>query len=163
MPSKYTITPEFIERFHRKTDNSGGPGACWLWRGSIGSRGYGAIRVGSQMALAHRIAYLVAHGTLPDDLQVCHECDNRLCVNPAHLWLGTNNDNVADMWAKGRHPGITPRRGALNVNAKLTEADIRAIRHAYAEGGRQAVATAYGISYQNLWAIVTRRTWKHVD
>jgi len=86
---------------------------CHLWTGLEGGAGYGHFRMGGQngaMVGAHRIAYEIERGPIPDGLFVCHKCDTPLCVNPAHLFLGTHADNMADMRAKGRHAGPFKRK-----------------------------------------------------
>jgi hypothetical protein len=93
------------QRFWRKVDKAG-PNECWLWKGTLSEpNGYGLISNGHNKPWlrAHRVSWQLANGRDPGDLFVCHSCDNRTCVNPAHLWLGTNTDNLKDMVAKGRH------------------------------------------------------------
>ena len=75
---------------------------CWEWHGTLRADGYGQIRIGASNVLAHRLAWQLAVGPIPDDLCVLHRCDNPPCVNPDHLWLGTHADNMHDMFAKGR-------------------------------------------------------------
>jgi hypothetical protein len=88
-------------RFWSKVDRSGGPTACWPWIAG-GRHGYGAFSIADRPYPAHRIALLMSGAALGDDQLACHRCDNPPCCNPAHLFPGTNADNVADMWAKGR-------------------------------------------------------------
>jgi hypothetical protein len=95
-----------IERFYPKISiNKNG---CWIWTGKVQSKGYGELSTGSWKTSnrvvyrAHRLSYLIHVGDIPEGMHVCHTCDVRLCVNPDHLWVGTNHDNVLDCHAKGR-------------------------------------------------------------
>lgn len=92
-----------------------GPGAeCWEWRGSRLAGGYGVFLVERKQLGAHRYAWIVAQGAIPDGLHVLHTCDNRGCVNPAHLFLGTHRDNMDDCTRKGRRPS-GPRHWSARV------------------------------------------------
>jgi hypothetical protein len=88
-----------VDRFWEKVDKSGD---CWLWTGHRGCKGYGAAWAEGRHQAAHRVSWELAFGAIPDGLHVLHHCDNPPCVNPDHLWLGTNSDNQRDCVAKGR-------------------------------------------------------------
>lgn len=147
---------------------------CWEWAAATGTSGYGRFRLHGDVIWAHRYAYEAEVGPIPAGLFVCHRCDNRACVNPAHLFLGTNDENMADMRAKGRSatgdrngswtsPARRPR-GARNGAARIDERDTVAIRHLRSSGVRQLdVAGRFGISQSTVSRISARKTWTHVD
>jgi hypothetical protein len=88
------------ERFFKKVNKTD---SCWLWTGALSSRGYGSFRVDGKTISTHRLSYSWFKGEVPEGIFVCHTCDIPACVNPDHLWLGTNSDNMQDMIAKDRH------------------------------------------------------------
>lgn len=140
-------------RFKKYVDHSAGPNGCWIWTGSKSSTGYGHIKINRATVKAHRLSYMLAHGPIPDGLCVLHRCDVPLCVNPAHLFLGTNADNVRDRNAKGRARG----------NAKLTVAAVRDIRSRFAEGASMVrLASEYGVDRAAIRDAITGATWAHV-
>jgi len=156
-------------RFWRKVNGNGltvshvaNLGACWMWIGSPVSSGYGRMWVDGRPLLAHRISYEIHNGVEPGSLFVCHRCDVKLCVNPEHLFLGTQTDNARDMVAKGRNRPWPPGEG--HHLAKLTEADVRSIRDQYAAGGvsQRALARRFGVAQSNIGLVISRRTWTHV-
>ena len=133
---------------------------CILWRGRIDPKGYGRIRIGGragQLRTAHRVAWEVENGPIPAGMNVCHKCDVRNCINPGHLFLGTQADNIADMVKKkrDRHP-----RGSVHGRAKLTEADIYAIRAS--AGVQQDIADLYGVEQATISSIKRRKIWRHL-
>lgn len=134
---------------------------CWIWQGFTNDKGYGMgiQRPGLKQGLAHRQAWSFANGPIPNGLHVLHHCDVPACVNPAHLFVGTQADNVADMVAKGRsrHP-----RGEQQGGSKLTEADVRAIRVAPASVGLGQLARRYRVGTSTIHDARTGKTWMHV-
>jgi hypothetical protein len=146
------------ERFNAQwvgEPNSG----CWLWTGGISANGYGAIYSEGKQCGAHRVAYELHCGPIAVGLHVCHRCDVRSCVNPDHLFLGTIRDNNADMVAKGRNRYV-PLRGSANGSAKLTDADVRAIRAS--QRGQVATARAFGVAPSLISRIRQRKSWSHI-
>ena len=148
-----------MNRFWSKVAKRG-DGDCWLWVASRTNSGYGRFRYQDKMQSAHRFAYRYLVGPIPDGMYVCHCCDNKLCVNPDHLFLGTAVDNVHDMDAKGRRAN---RKGIAHSMAKLTEVDVLEIRRRVAFGETQAtVAKDYRISESSISFIVKRQRWTHI-
>ncbi len=140
-------------------------GKCLLYVGSRDRDGYGRVlrvAISRSPFQAHRYAWLLTHGELPAGKVVMHTCDNPPCVEPTHLVLGTQGDNIADRDAKGRHhPGRM--LGEAHPSHKLTDELVLEIRHLYAEGfASRAIAFEYGVSYGTVWQIVNRRTWTHL-
>ena len=131
---------------------------CIEWTGAT-SNGYGNINVGNnKWKLAHRVAWELEHGAIEDGLWVLHSCDNPLCVNVRHLFLGTHADNMKDMSLKKRN-----RRGINHHWAKLFDDSIRDIRTRRASGeSRKLIAEMYGISPGHVTRIVNREAWSHV-
>ena len=145
------------ERFWSRVD-VGEPDECWEWKAARIKAGYGAMRFkGGLVCRAHRISWTIANNReIPDGLVVCHSCDNRACVNPSHLWVGTRADNSRDMVNKNRS-----RRGEHHGLAKLTEQDVIQIRSLYAESKHtmQRLADMFGVSLTQIHLIVHNGVW----
>lgn len=140
---------------------------CWLWTGATLPNGYGHMNIGTTHWYPHRYAWTITNGPIPDGLFVCHDCpsgDNPLCCRPDHLFLGTNTDNVRDMWKKGRGKHTPFRKGAGHILAKLDDERVRALRREYASGRTSyaLLAAQYAISVPTVASVVNRKTWKHI-
>jgi hypothetical protein len=122
------LNPSLLRNFWKKVEKTDN---CWNWLASVNHHGYGQINSGHKFIYkAHRLSWLIHFGAIPDKLLVMHKCDNRRCVNPEHLMLGTASDNTKDMVSKNRAKGKS-RPGELNPNAKLTNAQVLEIRSLY--------------------------------
>lgn len=133
---------------------------CWEWQASLNTNGYGQFRFRNRPQQAHRVSWVLHHGEIPAGLYVLHKCDNPLCINPDHLFLGTQAENIADAMSKDRWR--TPRPvGESHGNAVMTEDDVRAIR-ASSEPSRR-IAKRYGVTQSAIQHIRKRRSWQHVE
>jgi hypothetical protein len=133
---------------------------CWKWLGRLSPSGYGRFMTQGKTVTASRYFYEISIGPIPEGLFVCHKCDNRACVNPEHLFLGTKKDNAQDCIAKGRH---RPTRGVDRPAAKLTEEKVREIRRLYRKGDGSYLAWQFGVSASVINSIVARKAWRHVE
>jgi len=133
---------------------------CWEWQGYIGRNGYGQVQVrseafGGSSLKAHRVAFTVWNGPIPDDLLVCHRCDNRCCINPAHLFLGTAKENTADMVSKGRTRKSGFPRPTLR---KLSREQVEMIR--VDPRTHRTIAASYGVAPRVIAALLSGVTYK---
>lgn len=136
---------------------------CWVWTGAINSQGRPNFGVASYVTdLAHRVAWALVIGRIPEGMLVCHKCDNELCVRPSHLFLGTYLDNNRDRHSKGRDGDHT---GENNGRAKLTEERVKEIRDLYTNGrlSQEAIARRFGIKQVAVSRIVRRVSWKCLE
>lgn len=159
-----TMTVAELRRFWKKVDKRG-PDECWPWIGHImPETGYGQVGIRYEIFLAHRASFVIDGGTVPEGLFVLHRCDNRACVNPEHLFTGTQLDNMRDMIQKGRANHTKNLKGEAVSNSKLTEDQVREIRRLNAEEGLGArrLAKRFGVSSTNITFILQRRAWAHV-
>lgn len=135
-------------------------GNCWMWCGQAMTGGYGIYGKKSRRRGAHRMSWEYTYGEIPDGMYVCHKCDNKLCVNPDHLFLGTAEDNVRDYIKKGLRKG---HRGERSPTSKLTEKDVVSIRTEYASGATlQQLSDKYGVHATTVASVVHGRSWRHI-
>lgn len=153
------LTEKTIRNFWKKVDQSGD---CWIWTGGKNEKGYGHFNVRRKYCAAHRFSWILNKGAIPEGLHVLHDCpggDNPSCVNPDHLWLGTNLDNVLDKEEKGR--GNQPA-GERNCKAKLSESQVLEIRRLSESVSRKSLAETYGVTTATICGIILRQIWKHI-
>lgn len=141
-------------RFWAKVARAG-PENCWIWTAYRLPDGYGQFRIEGRTVRAHRFSYELSVGPIPNGLCVLHHCDNPPCVNPAHLWIGTQIDNLRDRDAKWRQA-----RGRHHGRAKLTEKDVQKIR--LDNRTAQIIAADYGVSGVAISLIKNRQRWAHL-
>jgi len=152
------------ERYAAQIDRDTSPHGCHLWLGAL-TNGYGKINVDGRMYRAHRVAWELAHGPIPDGYFICHNCpggDNRRCVNPAHLYLGTPTDNARDTVLKGRNAGF--KKGAAHVSKVLTVDKVLRMRQIYASGllSYDEIARAFRFNRQTVRMAIKGETWREL-
>lgn len=149
---------QFATRFWSKVDPTAD---CWEWTAHRKSNGYGqfTLRKGTFVG-AHTVSYALVHGPISPGMSVCHRCDNPPCVNPDHLFLGTQSDNAIDMFSKGR---ASRSKGKERANAKLNDHAVREIRAATPHRGLVSVlAVQYGVSSTTIRKVLLGQKWSHV-
>jgi hypothetical protein len=143
------------QRLWRRVDKSQ---SCWLWTGSLNQDGYGRISLGARgsgVTSTHRLSWELHYGAVPIGKNVCHSCDVRNCVNPAHLFLASQAENVADMYSKGRNNNVGPLPQRAR-SARLSPEVVASIRRS---SSSVATAKRFGISYRHLRQIMTGVRW----
>ena len=143
------------ERFWEKVEKSDD---CWLWTSGKNKFGYGQFRLEGRTRAAHRVAWELTHGPIPEGMCVLHACDVRHCVRPDHIWLGTHNENTQDMLEKGRH---TPTKGERNGMSDLCELDVWLIRNIEGQP-HQVIADWFGIHKATVSKIKLYQRWRHL-
>lgn len=154
---------DLSEQFFRHVDKNTANG-CWFWTGVKNTAGYGGLQVNGKRALAHRISYIIHHGAIPEadgfhGNVVCHRCDNPSCVNPEHLFLGSQYANMADRDAKGRR--VAPA-GESHGMVQLNERDVLSIRDLAGRYSQKELAKMFSISNSMVSLIVNRKNWTHI-
>jgi hypothetical protein len=143
-----------LDVFWQRVDKNGD---CWLWQGRLGGGGYGHFDYQGKTWLAHRLAYWIEHGGIPDGMDILHHCDNPRCVRPGHLVAGTATDNMQDMLRKGRANKPSKERSGL---ARTTMNDVREIRRLYRLGATQVMlGKQFDLDQTTISLIVNNRTW----
>lgn len=170
--SGHSAKTSIYTRFDSYVDKRPHPQGCWLWVGMLSSVGYGRCTINGKTIGAHRISYELHNGPIPKGLFVLHKCDIRACVNPAHLFLGTNLDNMRDRDMKGRGASgarhwahLRPEEFAVKCRpgAKLTEEQVTEIRQLGQQGVSQAeIARQYGVSRQAICRIQHNKVWRYI-
>ena len=130
---------------------------CWIWTACVDERGYGYVRSNGRMMRTHRASWLIHNGQIPKGLCVLHKCEVPSCINPNHLFLGTQQDNIKDMDNKGRRKSL---KGESNHKAKLTESDIREIRKS--TDNNKNDSKKYGVLPWAISKVKNRDSWKHI-
>ncbi len=151
------------EKFLARVDVRG-PDECWEWQGSRHWFGHGHYQYEGTVQYTHRVSWQLHNGPIPKNMKVLHHCDNPACVNPNHLFLGTQADNVDDMIAKGRNSPPPHLLGEDHWNVKLTEDDVRQIRKMILEGySSREIADHFNVAKPTIKDIKAGRTWRHVQ
>lgn len=163
-----------INRFWSNVAFTANPNVCWEWTGMLSKpEPYGRFSLKGKKYSSHRLSYFLSNKEDPKELLVLHKCDNHKCVNPNHLFLGTNADNMVDKIKKGRLKAFPKgqkrkdsekRPGTLNHMAKLTEINVLDIRDSYSKGEKRRfeLAKEYKVSEKLIANIVNRKTWIHI-
>lgn len=134
--------------------------ACWNWQGFLNQHGYGRMKVKGRGWLANRLSWTIHFGEIAPGLNVCHRCDNPACVNPRHLWLGTQLQNIADRESKKRGGD---HKGTKNGRAKISVAEALEIRQkAVTPNLKLYYSRKHGLSLSYIYNIVREKTWKHI-
>lgn len=158
--------PDYVKLFWQKVAITADDNKCWLWLASRTSTGYGQTSQMGYTKKAHRVAWAFPNYVIPAGMEICHSCDNPLCCNPKHLFLGTTQDNKDDMVRKGRQASgdKVARRGELHPRHKLTAEQVVHIRERYKRGEatQKAMAIEFGVSTSCISSIVHRRKWSEI-
>lgn len=156
------VDDTFQERFWSKVA-IGDPDECWPWLASTKGNGYGQFNIRKGVPVtAHRVSLALQGHVLTKNMFACHTCDNRPCVNPHHLFIGSGKDNIDDCVAKGR-ANRASRPGESNNAAKLTDGEVREIRKTHSTLTQGMLAERYGVSQSTISRILLDQSWSHLD
>lgn len=153
-----SVSDRFWQKVDKRLDNE-----CWNWTGNKNYKGYGMFKLrGDKNVPAHRYSYYLSCGYFPQTKEyVCHKCDNRSCVNPNHLFLGTQYDNMQDMIKKGHHSWVS---GSNHPNSKVKEEDVIEMRRLFDSGvSSTKLMKMYGLGETQTLRIVNRQSWKWLE
>lgn len=151
--SKLSIEDRFWQKVDKKDDNG-----CWNWVGAINGNGYGCFGINKKLIGSHRFSYQIHFGEIPDGMLICHHCDNPLCINPKHLFLGTSKDNSQDAVMKGR-----TNHSENHPKAKLSNNDVILIRKMYTQGvPRIELSALFGVMRPEIYKLLNGQIWIHV-
>lgn len=154
------VPSEYVGKFWNLVNRCGD--SCWSWMMSKTKRGYGVFYFNGRRTTAHRFAYASSRGPIPENMCVCHTCDNPGCVNPDHLYLGTHNDNMRDK-AERKRVVSNPLKAERHWNAKLKNQDVIEIRNLWKQGWKQKdIGNKFGITARYVCEIVGRRCWRSI-
>jgi len=153
-PTQGLSLNEKLQFYSRKCSDSD----CVLWTGDTSKNGYGRLFWKRKSHRVHRLVWEIHNGPIPAGMLICHRCDVRFCINPTHLFLGTNADNTADMIRKGR---LRVAKGEESGHAKLTEQAVRAIR--FSRTPRSVLAEKFGVTVTTIGDILHRKSWRHLS
>lgn len=163
---KRTIKRPVKERFFEKVKVTNDSEDCWEWQASKNMGGYGYFSLNRKCVTAHRACWIIHFGEIENHLMICHKCDNRLCVNPNHLYKGTFDDNMRDMFERKRNTKPPVFYGIDNPMNKLTVEQVKEIQSTLEKpierGQITAMARHYGVDRKLLYNIKNKKIWKYV-
>ncbi len=171
--AEHHLTAKQVDRFWSRVDKTN---TCWEWRSIKGRNHYGRFHVGGIDYAAHRVAWIITNGPIPTGLFICHHCDNKACVRPDHLFLGTASENSIDASLKGRNvmqsrpecsslngPNKYRPKGEEHGASKLTVAAVQFIRSSYPQQSARYLADRFGVHPSSIIRVVSGKLWRHVN
>jgi len=152
---KYGPVKDKIFNNIKKNENG-----CWEWTGGLSARGYASMHYEGKRTPLHRLSYILFRGPIPNDKLACHTCDNKKCINPDHIYIGTHKTNFRDAKERNR---LRTRRGSAHPSSKLNEDKVRFIRFHYQNGfDIREMSSFFGVTKSILYQTAKGQRWKHV-